>query len=299
LTGRTRFDSEATADVLRSSRRIVKGRFQGGGVGYVLAADLGLYANAFRKPIATMSDTQQEVFDALRAGGPLTPALIKEETGLLKKHINPALGRLQEAFLLYEDQIDDDWERGWYEFASEWPEIRLDDDGREDAAAEVIIRFLEAFVFATEEQVGDWTQWPKKRVASLLAQMEARGRIVAGEIRNLGPGWSRPADAAISASAPAPTAFLLNRGDFLSRAHKSELDRRFGRTDVLQYVYATGEFVGAVRGHWGFKPFDIDDVAMELPKTKASALRGEVLALVRAAYPKPRHNVLRYAGKRI
>ena len=76
-----------------------------------------------------------------------------------------------------------------------------------------------------------------------------------------------------------------DRGDFLARAHKSELDRRFGRPDVLQYVYAAGAFVGAVRGHWGFKPFDIDDVVIELSAAAATALREEVLALVRAAYP--------------
>lgn len=101
------------------------------------------------------------------------------------------------------------------------------------------------------------------------------------------------------AARPPLTAFLLDRGDFLARAHKSELDRRFGRPDVLQYVYAAGAFVVAVRGHWGFKSFDIDDVAIELSAAAATVLREEVLALVRAAYPEPRHRVLRYAGTRI
>jgi hypothetical protein len=299
LTHRTRFDSEAAADDLRSNRRIVKGRFQGGGVGYVHADDLGLYANAFRRPLPALSEVQEQVFDALRYGGPLTPSLVKDETGLLKKQINPALQRLQEAFLVYEDQVDDDWERAWYEFSSEWPEIRLDDAQRENAAAEVLMRFLDAFVFATEEQLRDWTQWPKKRIAALLAAMEATRSVSATEVEGLGAGWSRTKDLDLPAASPAPTAFLLNRGDFLSRAHKSELERRFERTDVLQFVYVAGEFAGVVRGHWGFKPFDIDDVEMELPASHAAALRDEVLSLVRAAYPKPRHNVLRYAGKRI
>ena len=109
LAHRTRFDSEAVADTLRPTRRIVKGRFQGGGVGYVHASDLALYANAFRRPIGEMSVTQAQVYEALRDGGPLTSSLLKEETGLLKKQINPALQRLQEACLLYEDQVDDNW----------------------------------------------------------------------------------------------------------------------------------------------------------------------------------------------
>ena len=299
LVHRTRFDSQAAADALRSTRRIVKGRFQAGGVGYVHVEDLGLYANAFRRPLPALNETQEQVFEALNYGGPLTPSLLKDETGLLKKQINPALQRLQEAFLVYEDQVDDDWERGWYEFASEWPEIELDDDARESAAAEVLARFLEAFVFATGEQLRDWTQWPVKRINALLADLEGRGRIAATAIEGLGEGWSRPVDLRLRTASPAPTAFLLNRGDFLSRAHKSELERRFGRTDLLQFVYVAGEFAGVVRGHWGFKPFDIDDIEMQLPATAAAALRDEVLGLVRAAYPEPRNTVLRYAGKRI
>ena len=122
--------------------------------------------------------------------------------------------------------------------------------------------------------------------------------VAATEVPDLGTGWSCRKDLRLRAASPPPPAFLFDRGDFLSRAHKSELDRRFGRTDVLQYVNAAGEFIGAVRGHWGFKPFDIDDVAIELPAAAAAALRDEVLPLVKAAYPAPRHHVLRYAGKR-
>lgn len=299
LVHRTRFDSEAAADALRPSRRIVKGRFQGGGVGYVHAADLAVYANAFRKPLGEPSATQAEVFEAVRFGGPLTSSQIKEETGLLKKQINPALQRLQEGFLVYEDQVDDNWERAWFEFSSEWPDADLSDATRERDAAEVVTRFLEGFVFATEHQLCDWTQWPKKRVAMLIAELEREGAVAATQVAGLGDGWLRPRDEHLPAARPPRTAVLLDQDDFLSRAHRSELDRRFGRKDVLQYLYAAGDFFGAVRGHWGFKPFDIDDVVIELPVAEARSRRDEVLALVRAAYPEPRHHVLRYAGTRV
>lgn len=299
LAHRTRFDSEAAADALRSQRRIVKGRFQGGGVGYVHADDLALYANAFRRPMARRSDVQGKVYDALCFGGPLTPALLKDETGLLKKQINPALQRLQEAFLIYEDQVDEDWERAWYEFASEWPEIVLDDERRDSDAAEVLTRFLSAFVFANDEQLLDWSQWPARRVAGLVSALECDGRAVATEVSGLGLGWMASSAAQLPDVSPAAGIFLLNRGDFLSRTHRSELERRFGRRDILRFLYSRGEFVGAVRGHWGFKPFDVDDVDVELPTKELAAVREEVLALVRVAYPEPRHRVLRYAGMRI
>ena len=120
---------------------------------------------------------------------------------------------------------------------------------------------------------------------------------VATEVADLGSGWLRREDQRLRAASPLPTAFLFDNADYLARAHKSELDRRFGRIDVLQYVYAAGAFIGAVRGHWGFKPFDVDDVVIELPSGAARALRDEVLGLVRGAYPEPRHRVLRYAGR--
>lgn len=299
LVHRTRFDSAAAADAWRPSRRIVKGRFQGGGVGYVHRTDLALYANAFRRPLSEITITQHQVYETLRVGGPLTSSLIKEETGLLKKQINPALQRLQEAFLVYEDQVDDAWQRGWNEFASEWPEIDLSDATRDSAAAEVVRRFLDVFVFATQAQLCAWTEWPKQRIAQAIADLEADGSVAATEVADLGAGWSCRKDLRLRTASPPPTAFLFDRGDFLPRAHKSELDRRFGRTDVLQYVYAAGEFIGAVRGHWGFKPFDIDDIVIQRPAAAAAALRDEVLTLVRAAYPEPRHHVLRYAGKKV
>ena len=47
LMPRTRFDDGAEADRLRAQRRLVKGRFLGGNIGYVLAEDLALYARHF------------------------------------------------------------------------------------------------------------------------------------------------------------------------------------------------------------------------------------------------------------
>ncbi len=142
LPGRTRFDGLRTASRLRAERRLVKGRFQGGSVGYVHRGDLALYASAFARPLARPSENQRRVLDAVCTGGPLTPQQLREETGLLAKQVMPALHRLQEAFLVYEDQVDDSWERAWYEFAGEWSEVELDDARRDDDAVEVLRRAL-------------------------------------------------------------------------------------------------------------------------------------------------------------
>ena len=50
--------------------------------------------------------TQQMLLERIEMFGPYTIGQLKEESGLLVKEITPALHRLQEAFLIYEDQYD-------------------------------------------------------------------------------------------------------------------------------------------------------------------------------------------------
>jgi hypothetical protein len=166
LVCRTRFDDGAVADRLRARRELVKGRFLGGTIGYVLAGDLALYANAFRRPLPRPNLRQSAVVDAVRSAGPATPRQLKEETGLLNKQIIPALHRLQAAFLVYEDQTDREWDRAWYDFASEWPEVELSDEARTPAVTEVLRRFLRGHVFATAEQLADWSRLPRRLLAA-------------------------------------------------------------------------------------------------------------------------------------
>ena len=40
---------------------------------------------------------------------------------MLVKEITPVLHRLQEAFLVYEDQYDGEWDRSWYRFEEMFP----------------------------------------------------------------------------------------------------------------------------------------------------------------------------------
>ena len=63
LPGRTRFDGLRTAAHQRALRTQVKGRFQGGSVGYVHHEDLALYASAFARPLARPSENQRRVLD--------------------------------------------------------------------------------------------------------------------------------------------------------------------------------------------------------------------------------------------
>ena len=297
LSPRTRFTDGPEANRLRAQRTIVKGRFLGGNIGYVLAEDLWMYANTFRRPLSRPNEMQQTVLGTLQSTGPLTPRQIREETELLNKQIMPALHRLQKAFLVYEDQVDGDWERGWYNFASEWPEIELSDEAFQDAADQVLLRFLEGHVFATREQLKDWSQLPSRSLNGLLQEMENAGLISPKEITELGEGWMCSRDGPLTQRDVKPSVLMLHRADYLVRSHASELKRRFGREEVLQYLLIDGEFHGAVLGHWRIGPHDVSDIVVHLPRAQRGIRRNEILAAVARHYRPPRSNILKYAGR--
>jgi len=195
LIHRTDFHDGEVLDELRGERTIIKGRFQKGRVSYVLAEELQLYATAFRKPLADLNDTQQRVLDVVQEIGPANTDQITEVVDqdggepLLKKQIMPALHRMQEAFIVFEDQTETNWDRGWCDFEAEWPAVDLEAQSWEEAAEEVIRRFFHAMVFATFDQVRDWACWPVTKIKKLLARMEDEGRIL--RIEGKGRDWVR------------------------------------------------------------------------------------------------------------
>lgn len=58
------------------------------------------------------------------------------------KDITGTLKRLQEAFLVYESQVDTDWHTGWFDFKMEWQEIELQQDPV-NAVSEILLRFFD------------------------------------------------------------------------------------------------------------------------------------------------------------
>jgi len=299
LTHRPGFDDKALTDELRSERIIIKGRFQGGTVSYVRAEDLELYAIACRKPLARLNARQQTVLQAIQNLGEATPRQIKEETGLRNKEIMPALHRLQEAFIVYEDQVDTEWERNWYEFFSEWPEVNLGAMSWDQAAAQVLCRFLKAHVFATVGQIKDWSRFAVRSLKNLLEEMVQNERIVACRVDGLGEGYILPEDISLQPASVPQGVFMLHKADLLVRSHASELKARFGDRETLQYLLIDGAFNGAVVGHWRIGPHDVEDVVVDLPAAQQKARRDEILAAVAFSYKPPFSTVLQYAGKAV
>jgi len=303
LVHRTTFDHHKVADQLRGKQTIVKGRFLGGGIGYVCADDLAIYATVFRKPLQEMNYLQKTVFDILDEAGPLTPRQIKEESqmvdgeGLLNKEIMPALHRLQTGFLVFEDQQETDWERGWNTFVSDWPDVDLEAMDWGEAAKEVLRRFFEVNVFATLAQVKDWSGLALKALKTVIAEMEISGDLVAFEDADLGVGWVCANAVNLKTEGMSSMSLMLHKADPLTKAHSSSLKRQFAGEEVLQYLLIDGEFKGAVLGHWRIGPHDVDNVVVELPKKERSARQAEILDAVAWQYGGENHRILAYDGK--
>ncbi|MCL2409022.1 MAG: hypothetical protein FWC96_05335 [Oscillospiraceae bacterium] len=119
---------------------LLKGRFAGGNLGWIMPEDLELFAAAFAKPLDKPTHRHTALLELIEQE-PLTIQQMKEETGMLVKEITPALHRLQEAFLIYEDQYDGEWDRGWHKFSDMFPDVDLQKMARHDALKILIQRF--------------------------------------------------------------------------------------------------------------------------------------------------------------
>jgi hypothetical protein len=299
LVHRTSFDDAALADKLRQQRQLVKGRFWGGNIGYVLAEDLQLYATAFQKPLTRMTPVQERVRQALRYTDELSTRQLGEETGLKNKLLTPALHRLQQACLVFEDQEDSSWARPWSLMERSWPAIDLHKMAAEDAIAQVLCRFLEGYVCATFEQLKNWTRLPGRTLLQALAGAEQDGLLVSENLPGAPQTWMRPEDRQPKSYPPEAGVFMLHRSDPLVLAEQCALKKQYAGHEVLQYLLVDGEFHGAVCGHWRIGPHDVDDVIVDLPAPQCDARKKAILTAVAQFYHPPEHHILRYTGENI
>ena len=138
------------------NRELVKGRFQKGNIGFIQEKDMELFAGLYRKPWKP-DDTQELILALIDREGPLNIGLIKEMTGLLVKQITPALHKLQESFVLFEDQFDGEWDREWYRFEEMFPDVDVQHFTRKEALKMVLPRFLFRYVGASAKNFRDFT----------------------------------------------------------------------------------------------------------------------------------------------
>ncbi|MBQ4898628.1 winged helix DNA-binding domain-containing protein [Paenibacillus sp. Marseille-P2973] len=304
LVHRTVYPDFGVSSAIRERGELVKARFQGGRIAYVLEEDLKLYATAFKKEMTRSGNIHQEILALIQESGGLSKDQLKEELPYRAGDIGKALEELQKAFILYEQQTDTDWDTGWLDFAGEWFEIPGDPESRLQAMEEVVLRFTEAMVFATEAQMKSWSGWTGKQIRALVEGLVEQGRLIRTEVEGWGTGVICEGDPILTdrlAAGSDPSSvpkriWMLDKSDFLVRTELDELKKRYEGREVLQYLLVDGVFQGAVTGHWGFKDYDIEDIILDLPEEEVAARRDEAISAVREVYDSKHHAILRYNG---
>ena len=221
----------------------------------------------------------------IERNGPITIQQIKEETGYLVKEITPVLHRLQEAFLIYEDQYDGEWDRGWYTFTEMFPACQLSKYSRKDALKVVLYRFAYRHVMFDIAMAKSYYKLPEKDIKAAVTELVADDVLVERE-----GAFLLKEDAALLANyEPAPLHFVyaVHRNDFLYKSNEHVLKEKFKYLyeqlpydhEPLQYLLIDGEFRGAVVGHFRNGPYDLNDVVCDLPNAKAR--KEEILEAIR------------------
>ncbi|MBP3656241.1 MAG: hypothetical protein J6K32_06030, partial [Clostridia bacterium] len=253
---------------------------------------------------------QEIVYRTICELGPLNIQQLKQETGLLVRELTPALHRLQEAFLLYEDQYDGEWDRPWMRFEEMFPDIDPGKYTRIQALEELLLRYAFRMVFFTTAMAKDFYRVPERECRAAVLSLCSRGCLIAAA-----DGYMRPEDAAAAQDAPLPPAgcaadsvIVMHRNDMLVRSFEHDWKPRYKQYallaaercpeaagfEVLQLLIMDGAIHGATLGKFKYGPYIIEDIAVDEAYT---GRREEILAAVRQENPGSR--ITRFAGEAV
>lgn len=285
LEHRAAFDDLRWNDERRSRREIVKGRFVKGTIGYVCPDEWDLFAGLYRQDLGKLSRQEFEILDLLEHEGSMNLHELKEVTGILIKDLTPILHRLQEAFKVYEDQRDREWDRNWYSFENEFPEVDVRRYTRHSALKIVLRRFATAHVCFDYDMARSWYGLPKEDLKKALDEMEAEGALAKIEIDGASEYILREDYDRLEAEEfpeMRPSVFLLHRNDFLVRSLEHELKKRFSDPGTLYYVLVDGEFRGALFGRFTFGPVELRSLKMDMDSEELLRRKAEILKAIEA-----------------
>lgn len=286
LSFRADFDDMEFNRIRQRERKLVKGRFAGGNLGWIEPEEMELFAGLYRKPLEEPTFQQSRILELIETAGPLTIQQIKEETGMLVKEITPILHRLQEAFLIYEDQYDGEWDRGWYRFSEMFPDADREKYTRLEALKIVLHRFAHRLVWFDVKMAKAFYKLPEKEIKAAVQQMVEEGILVKEE-----DGFVLAADAEIlKGYTPKECRFVyaLHRNDVLYKVQGPQLKEQMAELtkelpydhEPLQYLLIDGEFHGASVGHFRNGPYDLNDIVCDLPVAEAKERKAEIIKAV-------------------
>lgn len=275
LTFRASFNDIEFNRTRQLKHKLVKGRFAGGNLGWIEPGDMELFAALYRKPLTKPTIEHLRVLELIETAGPFNIKQLKEETGLLVKQITPILHRLQEAFLIYEDQYDGEWDCGWYKFAEIFPEADLHKYTRLEALKIILLRFAYRTVQFDTAMAKSFYRIPEKEIKRAVRELVVEGIFAVSD-----SGYMLRSDAELLESyEPKEMSFVyaIHRNDFIYKVQEHILKEKAKQLtegleydhEPLQYLLIDGEFHGAAVGHFRNGPYDLNDIVCDLQNAES------------------------------
>jgi len=297
LSYRADFDDIEYNRERQRERMLIKGRFAGGNLGWIMPEDLELFAAAFIKPLDKATPSQLSLLDLIEREGPLTIQHMKEETGMLVKEITPILHRLQQAFIIYEDQNDGEWDRGWYKFCDMFPDMDLQKYTRHDALKILLQRFIYRNVNIDVKMAKSFYKLPEKELKTAIASLIDDGVVVETEY-----GYILREDSDLLenyADTLTKSVYAMHRNDFLVKSNEHWLKEKFSHSypDTLYYLLIDGEFQGAAVGKFRYTP-EVEDVVLNLSQEETANRKAEILDAIHVLCGES-NLIKRYQGEEI
>ena len=279
LTYRADFNDIEFNRERQRTHALIKGRFTGGNLGWIIPEDMELFACLFRKPMDKPTDRQLALLELIEREGPLNIQQMKESTGMLVKEITPSLHRLQEAFLIYEDQYDGEWDRGWYKFPEMFPDVDLTKYSRIESLKILLQRFAYCHVFFDADMAKSFYKLSGKEIKAAIESL-----VTEDIFTKLDGGYMLKSDFEIlqTYSGEIPKfVHAMHRNDFLVKSNEHKLKEKYTHLypDTLYYMLIDGEFRGAVVGKFRYTP-EVEDIILDLTDDKATAKKDEILQAV-------------------
>lgn len=230
-----------------------------------------LFIGLYHKPLDKPTFAQSKIIELIETAVPFTIQQFKEETGWLVKEITPILHRLQEAFLVYEDQYDGERDRGWYKFSEMYPDVNMKRFSRVEALKIVLNRFAYRLVWFDVSMAKCYYKLPAKDIKTAISAM-----IADGILKSVDQGYVLVDDITrLENYEPIKMHFIcaLHRNDILYKINEPRLKERMADLtngleydhEPLQYLLINGEFHGASVGHFRNGPYDLNDIICDLP----------------------------------
>ncbi len=277
-------------------RILIKGRFGGGNIGWIEQNELELFSGLYKKPIEKPDKNQLLLLDLIENEGPMTIAVMKEMTGMLVRDITPVLHRLQEAFLIYEDQYDGGWDRGWYMFSEMFSDVDLNKYSRIESLKTVLVRYAERFVYFNSKMAKSFYRLPERDINAAIKALLADEIII-----EYSEGYILKKSEKIlneDAGIIKKKVYVMHRNDVLVKSNEYWLKEKYNRNglDILQYILLDGKFCGAVLGHFKNGPYVIEDISLSLPYDEIIARKEEIIEAVYCVNDRNRSKIKLYNG---